>query len=81
MSVDCVIGTWRGVVGSPELEDGSLQAWDDVIEAAVGTASWADAIAAHRWSDTYRDRRSVLEFLDRERSLLETGLFALGLVQ
>ena len=79
LGVDCVIGTWRGVVGPPGLVEEALEAWELALAAAVANAVWADALRRHHWVDTYLVRRGYERFLEVERAALVAGLADLGL--
>lgn len=79
LGVDCVIGTWRGVVGPPGLVGEAIEAWESALAAAVATDVWADALRRHHWVDTYLVRRGYERFLEVERARLVAGLADLGL--
>ncbi|MDH3499068.1 MAG: tripartite tricarboxylate transporter substrate-binding protein [Acidimicrobiia bacterium] len=77
--VDCVIGTWRGLVAPPGLSDAEIGAWDRAVHATVGTESWRESIAAHRWTPTYLDAAETRAFLAAQRTTLRNGLVDLGM--
>ncbi len=79
LGIDCVIGTWRGVVGPPGLTGEAIEAWESALAAAVADDVWADALLRHHWVDTYLVRRGYERFLEVERAALVAGLADLGL--
>ncbi len=80
LGVDCVIGTWRGVVGPPGLASEAIGAWESALAAAVATDAWAESLQQHHWVDTYLVGRGCERFLEVEKATLVAGLVDLGLV-
>ena len=50
LGVDCVIGTWRGVIGAAGITPAQIAFWDHVLRAATATpdARWRTCCAARR---------------------------------
>jgi putative tricarboxylic transport membrane protein len=77
--VDCVIGTWRGLVGPPDLGEADVEAWDRRIVQATATDSWSASVGRHHWASTPLDHAAARAFLDEQRTTLVRGLRNLGL--
>lgn len=80
LGVDCVIGTWRGVIGTAGLTAPQIAYWDGALRAATATAEWNAALAEKYWANTYLDGTELRAFLDRERGVMGTLLRDLGLL-
>ncbi|MGF1665918.1 MAG: tripartite tricarboxylate transporter substrate-binding protein [Acidimicrobiia bacterium] len=76
--VDCVIGTWRGLIGPARLQPEHIAFWDRAVAAAVVSDPWRAALAEHRWDDTHLDATATRVFLDEERVRLAAALKGLG---
>ena len=79
--VDCVIGTWRGVIGALDLTPEQVAFWDRALGAAAGSDDWNAELASHYWENTYLGAARAREFLAREHAVLKTALADLGLLQ
>ncbi|MGH8617227.1 MAG: tripartite tricarboxylate transporter substrate-binding protein [Burkholderiales bacterium] len=77
--VNCVIGTWRGVIGAQGLTAEQIAFWDGALAAATQSEEWNAELAHHYWANTYRGSVASGEFLARERGALETALKNIGL--
>ncbi len=80
-AVDCVIGTWRGVIGTRGLTAGQTAYWEHALAAATTSAEWNAELDRHYWAHTYMGSTQTREFLEREREAMATILGELGLVQ
>ena len=81
LSVDCVMGAWRGVSGARGLTKAQIAFWTRVLAAAVATDAWNTALASHYWTPTYVDGASLRQQLARERKDMRGLLAALGLLK
>ena len=79
--VDCVIGTWRGVIGAQGLTPEQAAFWDRALAAATATPEWNEELAHHYWANTYTGAQAIGGFLDRERAVMGELLRELGLAQ
>ena len=79
LGVDCVIGTWRGVIGAADLTAQEIAYWDGALRAATATAEWNTALAEKYWANTYLGGPKLTAFLDREREVMGALLRDLGL--
>lgn len=80
LGVECVIGTWRGVIGEPELEPAALAFWEQSLRAAVETEDWREALSRNLWADTYLARAPTVDFMTNEESRMSEALSGLGLL-
>lgn len=80
LGVDCVIGTWRGVIGAANLTAPQIAYWDGALRAVTATAEWNATLAEKYWANTYLDGTALTAFLDRERQIMGGLLRELGLL-
>lgn len=80
LGVNCVIGTWRGVIGTAGLTAAQIAYWDGALRAATATAEWNTALAEKYWANTYLGGAALTAFLDRERQVMGGLLRELGLL-
>jgi putative tricarboxylic transport membrane protein len=80
LSVPCVIGQWRGVLGAPGIADEHVAYWTRALTAAVQNAEWKDELSANSWSADFMTGGKVRAYLDSERDFVDCMLRALGLV-
>lgn len=79
LGVNCVIGTWRGVIGTAGLTPAQIAFWEHALAAAASSAEWKAELALQYWANTYMDSTRTQEFLDRERGVMAAMLAKLGL--
>jgi putative tricarboxylic transport membrane protein len=81
MGIDCVVGTWRGVIGTSGMTTPQIAFWENTLEAAaVRSDSWRAELARHHWVDTYLGAAATRDFLDAELGTMKGALAALGLL-
>jgi len=78
--VNCVIGTWRGVIGAQGLAAEQIAFWDSALAAATQSEEWNAELAHHYWANTYLGPAKIGAFLEREREVLGTGLRDIGVI-
>jgi putative tricarboxylic transport membrane protein len=78
--VDCLIGSWRGVSGTPGLDAAQIAFWQATLAAATRTESWQADLAHLFWTEMYLDGPALREFLARERVEMCAVLDSLGLL-
>jgi putative tricarboxylic transport membrane protein len=81
LSVDCVIGSWRGVTAPRAITPGQVVFWDHTLTAAIATNEWKAELDRLYWTDTYIGSAKLREYLQRERSDMEIILKDLGLLE
>jgi len=79
LGIDCVIGTWRGVIAAGGLAPAQVAFWEQALVTATQTPEWRAQLARHHWVDTYMDAAQTRAFLDREQDVMADVLGALGL--
>lgn len=80
LGVNCVIGTWRGVIGAAELTPAQIAFWDRALRAATATDDWNAQLEENYWANTYLGGSGLAAFLDREREVMGALLRDLGLL-
>jgi len=80
LGVDCVIGSWRGVSGPPDLNKEQISFWQGVLAKATQTPEWKTDLARLFWTPMYLDGAALLDFLKRERREMHAVLGELGLL-
>lgn len=78
--VDCVIGTWRGVIGARGLSPAQIDGWDQILRTATASSVWAGELQRHYWINTYTGSTDIGAMMDRERLMLGNLLKQLGLL-
>ena len=81
LGVDCVIGTWRGVIGAAGITPAQIAFWDHVLRAATATPEWNTELADKYWANTYLGGAALDAFLQQEREVMGALLIKLGLAQ
>jgi putative tricarboxylic transport membrane protein len=79
-SVDCVVGSWRGASGPPELGAAEIAFWQAMLAAATQSKEWRSDLERHFWTEMYLDGAELQQYLKRERSEMKTVLGELGLL-
>lgn len=77
--VDVVFANWRGLIAPPGLSAQDEQRLRDVIAQLHASASWREAIAGHRWTDTYLEGAAFGTFMREEDTRVTQILDELGL--
>jgi putative tricarboxylic transport membrane protein len=78
--VDCVIGTWRGVIGADGITAEQIAFWEGALKAATASAEWNAELVEKYWANTWLGGAGLRDFLDRERSVMGGLLGQLGLL-
>lgn len=79
LGVDCVIGTWRGVIGAAGLGAEQIAWWENALGKAVASAAWRDELRRQYWLDTWAGPAATCDLLERERGMLGDLLAGLAL--
>jgi putative tricarboxylic transport membrane protein len=80
VGIDCVVGTWRGVIGTGGMTAPQLAFWESALSTAVRGDAWRAELARHHWVDTYLGAAATRDFLGAERNTMKGALGALGLL-
>jgi putative tricarboxylic transport membrane protein len=79
-SVDCVIGSWRGASGPPQLDPDQIAFWQTVLASAARAAQWRSDLVRHFWTEMHLDGNALRDYLKRERVDMQFVLSDLGLL-
>jgi putative tricarboxylic transport membrane protein len=80
LGIDCVVGTWRGVVGVSLMTAPQIAFWESALLTAVRGDAWRAELARHHWVDTYLGAAATGDFLAAELGTMRSALDALGLL-
>jgi putative tricarboxylic transport membrane protein len=80
IGIDCVVGTWRGVIGTSGMTAPQIAFWEDALLSAVAGDAWRAELARHHWVDTYLGAAATGDFLKAELVNMKGALGALGLL-
>ena len=81
LSVDCVLGAWRGLAGAHGIGESHVAFWQHALRAACGTPVWADALARHGWTPSYLEGPGLTRHLEQERHAMSEALADLGMLR
>ena len=81
LGVDCVIGTWRGVIGAADITAAQTAYWQQVLRSATASPEWAAVLTDQYWGNTWMDGEALRGFLDQEETMLGAQLDTLGLIK
>ncbi|HXF66088.1 MAG TPA: tripartite tricarboxylate transporter substrate binding protein [Burkholderiales bacterium] len=79
-SVDCVIGSWRGVTAARGLAQEHVAYWEETLAAAVNSGQWRAQLARLHWTPWYLDGARLREYLRREAAEASAVLKDLALL-
>jgi putative tricarboxylic transport membrane protein len=80
LSVDCHLGTWRGLVAPPGINDQAVAEHDDLVSSSLADPRWGTLLEKNLWVDTRLGPDDTRRFLDDQRELLGSLLVETGLV-
>jgi putative tricarboxylic transport membrane protein len=80
IGIDCVVGTWRGVIGTAAMTPPQIAFWESALRSAVQGEAWRAELARHHWVDTWLDAAATRDFLGHELGNMRSALGALGLL-
>jgi putative tricarboxylic transport membrane protein len=80
LGIDCVVGTWRGVIGASRITTPQIAFWEHALTTAVRGDAWHAELARHHWVDTYLGPAATRDFLGAELGTMKSALDALGLL-
>ena len=77
---DVVLSNWRGIVGPPGLSEEDTTAVIALLDQLHDSETWQEALEANGWTDYYLSGEDYAQFLDEERTRVDTVLREVGLV-
>jgi putative tricarboxylic transport membrane protein len=81
LTVDCVIGAWRGLTGARGLTAEQISFWERTLAAASASDGWQSQLARHYWTGAYLDGQALRAHLARETIEMRAMLADLGLLR
>ncbi|HEV7323794.1 MAG TPA: tripartite tricarboxylate transporter substrate-binding protein [Bosea sp. (in: a-proteobacteria)] len=79
--LDVTLVNWRGVFAPPGLKDDEFKALAEMVDKAVKSPSWKEALQKHSWQDLYLPAAPFETYLARNRSSVTAVLKDIGLAQ
>lgn len=67
LGVAVTLGTWRGLVGTPDLGPRQVNHWDTLARNLTATPAWQAALTSHRWEPTLSTAGETRAMLGRVR--------------
>ena len=80
-SIDCIEGTWRGVVAPPGLSADQTKFWEQALARATRSADWNAELERQYWIASFMDAARCTQFMDQERASLQASMKQLGLIK
>ena len=78
--IDCVIGTWRGVIAAGGITPEQIAFWTGALRAVSQTAEWNSELQAQYWANTGCDGAELAAMLEHESGVMAQLLGQLGLL-
>ncbi|WP_159918188.1 tripartite tricarboxylate transporter substrate binding protein [Pantoea sp. 18069] len=78
--IDVEIGNWRGVYGAPGISRAQRDALIAVLEKAVKSQSWAEALKKNDWTPAWLAGDAFGNFVDNEFASLRATMVKSGMV-
>lgn len=80
-SVDCLIGSWRGVTGARGITAQQIAFWETLLDAATATQEWKAELERYYWTPMPLQGGPLWDHLERERAEMQSVLRELGLLK
>ena len=77
---DVEIGNWRGVYAAPGITPDQRKALTAMLQKAVKSKAWAEAMARNGWTDAWLAGPAFDEFVEREFASLRATMVKAGMV-
>ena len=78
LSIDCQIGAWRGVSGTPNLSLEKQMYWQQILKKTVTTEAWISSLSETLSVDTFKYATELRSHLEDERKVTQVILKELG---
>lgn len=78
LGIDCVIGTWRGVIAPADLTPAQIAFWEATLAAATRDPGWQAELERQFWVEMFLDAGATRAFLNEEHTRLAAALAKLG---
>ena len=80
-SVDCLIGSWRGVTGASGITAQQIAFWETLLDAVTATQEWKTELERYYWTPMPLYGGPLWDHLEHERAEMQSILQELGLVR
>jgi putative tricarboxylic transport membrane protein len=78
--INVEIGNWRGVYGAPGITPEQRKALTDLVQKAIGSKSWAEALEKNNWTPAVMMGKEFEDFVDREFASLRATMVKAGMI-
>jgi len=78
--INVEIGNWRGVYGAPSITPEQRKALTDLVQKAIGSKSWAEALEKNNWTPAVMVGKEFEDFVDREFASLRATMVKAGMI-
>ena len=78
--INVEIGNWRGVYGAPGITPEQRKALTDLVQKAIGSKSWAEALEKNNWTPAVMVGKEFEDFVDREFASLRATMVKAGMI-
>jgi len=78
--INVEIGNWRGVYGAPGITPEQRKALTDLVQKAIGSKSWAEALEMNNWTPAVMVGKEFEDFVDREFASLRATMVKAGMI-
>ncbi|APU13199.1 MULTISPECIES: Bug family tripartite tricarboxylate transporter substrate binding protein [Actinoalloteichus] len=77
--IDVALPNWRGLVAPPGITDEQRRELIAVVDEAVQTQEWADALDRNKWEDSFLSGEDFTEFIREDQARVDAIIEELGL--
>ena len=78
--INVEIGNWRGVYGAPGITKAQRDALVALVDKAVKSKAWAEAMEKNGWTDAWLAGTAFDEFVEREFASLRATMVKAGMI-
>ena len=75
---DVTLSNWRGIYGPPDMPDYAVDYWQDAIERAVKSDSWAKAAEKNQWVTTFMEGDEFDNYLEETNQQVTDAFKTIG---
>jgi len=75
---DVTISNWRGIYGPPNMPDYAVKFWQDAIQKAVASSSWAVAAEKNQWVTTFMVGEEFDAYLEQTNQQVTAAFEKIG---
>ena len=72
------LSNWRGIYGPPDMPDYAVDYWQDAIERAVKSDSWAKAAEKNQWVTTFMEGDEFDNYLEETNQQVTDAFKTIG---